>query len=42
MLAGLPAAVMLGAVLKGRRKVVKPDDGKPEPAARDESSRGER
>jgi hypothetical protein len=42
MLAALPAAVMLGAVSKGKKTAVKPDDFKPEPAARDESSRGER
>ena len=41
MLAALPAAVMLGAVLKGKKKAVKADD-KQSPAAHDESSRGER
>jgi hypothetical protein len=33
---------MLDAVLKGKKTAVKRDDDKPEPAARDESSRGER
>jgi hypothetical protein len=42
ILAALPAAVMLGAVLKGKKKTAKPDDGRPEPAARDESGRGDR
>ena len=42
MLAALPAAVMLGAALKDKKNAVKPEDGKPEPAARDESSRGDR
>ena len=42
MLAALPAPVMFDALLMGKKKAVKLDSGKPEPAARNESSRSER
>ena len=41
LLAAVPAAVVLGAVLKGRKKPVKPEDRKADPAAGDESGRRE-
>jgi DNA-directed RNA polymerase subunit RPC12/RpoP len=36
LLAAVPAAVVLGAVLKGKKKAVKSEDSKTDPAARDE------
>jgi hypothetical protein len=41
LLAAVPAAVVLGAVLKGRQKAVKPENRKADPAAHDESGRHE-
>ena len=38
-LAAVPTAVVLGAVLKGRRKAIKPQEGNAEPAAGDSSGR---
>jgi hypothetical protein len=40
MLAAVPAAVALGAVLKGKRKAPKPERGKADPATNDESAKG--
>ncbi len=34
LLAAMPAAVLLGAVLKGKKKPTKPEDGKADPPAR--------
>jgi len=39
LLAAVPAAVVLGAVLTGRRKAPKTETGKADPAAKDESDR---
>jgi hypothetical protein len=41
LLAAVPAAAVLGAVMKGRKKAVKPEDSKTNPAAGDESGRRE-
>ena len=41
LLAALPAAVVLSAALKGKKKSPKPEDGKADPAALDESGRHE-
>jgi uncharacterized membrane protein YvbJ len=37
LLAAVPAAVVLGAVLTGTKKAPEPEQGKADPAARDES-----
>ena len=42
LLAAVPAAVVLGAALKGSKKGVKPDDGKANPAAPEEPGRHDR
>lgn len=41
ILAAVPTAVVLGAVMKGRKKAVKPEDSKTDPAAGDASGRRE-
>ena len=41
LLAAVPAAVVLGAVLKGKKTVVKPGDARPDPGAREEPDRRE-
>jgi DNA-directed RNA polymerase subunit RPC12/RpoP len=41
LLAAVPAAVVLGAVLRGNKKPVKPEHGKTEPGAGDEAGRSE-
>jgi len=41
LMAAVPAAVVLGAVLKGKGKAAKPDTGKADPAARHEPDRRE-
>jgi DNA-directed RNA polymerase subunit RPC12/RpoP len=41
LLAAVPAAVVLGALLRGNKKPVKPEDGKAEPGAGDEAGRSE-
>jgi len=41
LLAAVPAAVMLGAVLKGKKKAVRSEDSKADPDACDESGRRE-
>ena len=40
LLAALPAAVVLGAVLTGKKKAPKPEAGKVDPAANGESGQG--
>jgi hypothetical protein len=39
LLAAVPAALVLGAVLKSKKKDAKPDGGKADTGARDESGR---
>ena len=41
LLAAVPAAVVLAAALKGKKKSAKPEDGKTDPATLDESGRHE-
>jgi len=41
LLAAVPAAVVLAAVLKGRKRAAKPENGNADPAARHESDRRE-
>ena len=41
ILAAVPAAVMLGAVMKGRKKAAKPEDSNADPAGGDASGRRE-
>jgi DNA-directed RNA polymerase subunit RPC12/RpoP len=40
LLAAVPAAVVLGAVLTGKKKATKPEGGNSNPAAKDESGQG--
>ena len=40
LLAAVPAAVVLGAVWKGSKKTAKAENGKADPAAREESGQG--
>jgi DNA-directed RNA polymerase subunit RPC12/RpoP len=39
LLAAVPAAVVLGAALTGKKKTAKPEDGKADASARDQSGR---
>ena len=41
LLAAVPAAVVLGAVLKAKKAISKPADAKPDPGAREEPDRRE-
>ena len=41
LMAAVPAAVVLGAVLKAKKTVAKPGDAKPDPGAREEPDRRE-
>lgn len=41
LLAAVPAAVVLGAVMTGKKKAPKPESGKADPAALDESGQGQ-
>jgi DNA-directed RNA polymerase subunit RPC12/RpoP len=40
LLAAAPAAVLLGALVTGKRKAPKPERGKADPAIKDESAKG--
>jgi hypothetical protein len=42
LMAAVPAAVVLGAVLKGKKTVAKPGDGKPDHGAREDPDRPEK
>ena len=39
LLASVPAAVVLGAILRAKKQTAKPEGGKADPGARDESDR---